>query len=201
MSAVRELDLSELPELGFGHGANVWWAVLGLIAIEGTMFALLAVSALYLRQAAPSWPPAGIPAPATRAALANVIVLVVSLAPIIWMHGAARRFDARTVMIGLGIGTALALTALALRVAEFNALHVRWDSNAYGSIGWAILGMHAGHLLTSIIENVLIILVMRSPHRQAKHFVDAEVTALYWYFIVVSWLPLSALVFWVPQWR
>ena len=38
------------------------------------MFALLAVSALYLRQAAPSWPPAGIPAPAIGAALANVIV-------------------------------------------------------------------------------------------------------------------------------
>lgn len=200
MSAVRELDLSKLPELGFGHAASVWWAVLGLIAIEGTMFALLAVSALYLRQAAPSWPPAGIPAPAIGAALANVIVLVVSLAPMVWVHMAARRFDARAVVIGLVIGTVLGIAALVLRMAEFHALHVRWDSNAYGSIGWSILGMHTGHLLTSSIENVLIILVMRSPHRQGKHFVDTEVNALYWYFIVGAWLPLSALVFWVPRW-
>ena len=34
------IDVSELPPLAFGHRGIVWWATMGVIAIEGTMFVL-----------------------------------------------------------------------------------------------------------------------------------------------------------------
>jgi heme/copper-type cytochrome/quinol oxidase subunit 3 len=92
------------------------------------------------------------------------------------------------------------MAAVVLRVVEFRALHVRWDMNAYGSIVWMILGMHTGHLVTSTIENVLVALVMFSRGLEDKHFVDATVNAVYWYFVVCSWVPLYAIVFLVPRW-
>ena len=200
MSARAAIDVSELPELSFGHGASVWWGVLGLIAIESTMFALLAMSYFYLRQNAPEWPPAGTPWPALGPASGDLALELVSLAPMAWAHRRARQFSARGVVIGLSACTLLSLGALGFRVWEFGALHARWDENAYGSISWSILGMHTGHLVTSTIENVLLILVMGSRSREDKHFVDVTVNALYWYFVVAAWVALYAVVFLVPRW-
>jgi cytochrome c oxidase subunit 3 len=194
------VDVSELPEVTFGHRSTIWWGVLGLVAIEGSVFAMLAVSALYLRQSVPLWPPAGTPLPRLLAATTNVGVLLVSLLPMIRVHRNALARRPRAVAIGLAICTGLTLVSLALRGLEFRALQTRWDSHAYGSIAWTILGMHSTHLITAALENVLLILVIARGLHEEKHFVDVEVNALYWYFVVGAWLPLYALVFLVPRW-
>ena len=45
---------------------------------------------------------------------------------------------------------ASARVLVAIRFYEFTQLNVRWDQNAYGSITWIILGLHAAHLLTDL---------------------------------------------------
>jgi cytochrome c oxidase subunit III len=200
MSTRPVLDVSHLPELSFGHGANVWWGVLCLLAIEGTMFALLVVSYFYLQQAAIQWPPPSTPVPGLGAATANLGVLIASVVPMAWVHRRALRLDRRAVAWGLAVSTVFSLAAIGFRVLEFRALHVRWDENAYGSIVWMILGMHMGHLVTSTVENVLVALVMGSRGLEDKHFVDATANAVYWYFVVASWAPLYVIVFLVPRW-
>jgi cytochrome c oxidase subunit I+III len=201
MRQSRALDVSSLPELAFSHGASIWWGVLGLIAIEGTMFVLLVASYLYLSQLAPTWPPPAIQWPALTAATVNVLLLVASVLPMIWTHRQALRERPERVAIGLAVCTACCLAALVLRGFEFRALHVRWNETAYGSVTWSILAMHTGHLLATTLENILLILVMRSPGREPKHFVDVTVQALYWYFVVGAWVPLYALVFLAPRWH
>jgi heme/copper-type cytochrome/quinol oxidase subunit 3 len=197
----RVLDVSSLPELAFSHGASIWWGVLGLIAIEGTMFGLLAASYLYLSQVAPAWPPPAIQWPALTAATINLGVLIASLAPMIWTHCEAVGERPGRVAIGLVVCTVFCIASLVLRGFEFHALHVSWNETAYGSITWSILGMHTGHLLATMLENVLLILVMRSRRREEKHLVDVTVQALYWYFVVGAWIPLYALVFLSPRWH
>ena len=39
---------------------------------------------------------------------------------------------------------------VAIRFWEFAHLNVRWDQNAYGSILWLLLGLHATHLITDL---------------------------------------------------
>ncbi len=90
---------------------------------------------------------------------------------------------------------------MTLRFFEFIALGCRWDSHAYGSITWTILGMHAGHLLTSTVENVLLAVLMWRGPVERKHFVDTNVNAVYWYFVVGSWIPLYVLVYWSARLR
>lgn len=193
------LDVSHLPTSAFGGRTPIWWAVWGLIAIEGAMFALLVVTYLYLRLDADAWPPVGTPPPRLTAATLNVVVLALSVVPMLWVHRASHRFRRVAVFVGLAVTVALALVSVVLRVLEFRALGCRWDSHAYGSVTWVILGMHTGHLVTSILETGLVALLFMVGPVEERHYSDAEVNALYWYFVVAAWLPLYVLVFFGPR--
>ncbi len=45
------VDLSKLPDYGFGSRMTPWWGTIGFIALEGTAFVLVLASYLYLPQA------------------------------------------------------------------------------------------------------------------------------------------------------
>ena len=199
--SVRNLDVSTLPPIAFGTRCAIWWGTIGLLTIEGTMFGLLVAAYLYLGIHADSWPPTGTPPPALAAAIVNVVLLLATTAPMIVAHRAALRERKRPIGIALGVCTLAGLAILVLRGFELAALGCRWDSHAYGSITWTILGMHTGHLVASTLENFLIALLMLRGPVERKHFVDASVNAVYWYFVVASWLLLHALVFWGPRLR
>lgn len=109
------LDVSELPSMGFSHRSILWWATLGLIAIESTVFALTIVTYLYLRSQAPIWPLSE-PAPELRWGTLNTIVLLVSLWPNQWVKKRAERLDRRGVQIGLVLCMAFSLLFLGVRV-------------------------------------------------------------------------------------
>jgi heme/copper-type cytochrome/quinol oxidase subunit 3 len=79
---------------------------------------------------------------------------------------------------------------------------VRWDANAYGSIVWAILLLHTTHLVTDCFDTVVLAALMHTPHgEKPRRSVDVSENALYWHFVVITWVPLYALVYLVPRLR
>ena len=112
---------------------------------------------------------------------------------------AARREHHRATLVLLVAMVVAGVASLGLRALEFADLHVRWDSHAYGSILWMILGVHASHILAETLENVLLAVVFCCGRRERKHFVDVHVNMVYWYFVVGAWLLLYGLVFLLPQ--
>ena len=52
---MNALDVSRLPSHGFSHRSPMWWGTLGMIAIEGTVFALTVMCYFYLRSHSASW--------------------------------------------------------------------------------------------------------------------------------------------------
>jgi heme/copper-type cytochrome/quinol oxidase subunit 3 len=99
----------------------------------------------------------------------------------------------------LTLGVSFGIAAIVLRVFEFPALHTRFDSNAYRSITWTILAVHLAHLLAGTLQTLLIALVMFAGPVERKHYTDASVLAVYWYFVVMSWVALYAIVFIAPR--
>jgi len=97
------------------------------------------------------------------------------------------------------MGAVFGLAATVLRVFEFAALHTRYDSSAYGSITWTILSVHLAHLLAGMLQTLLIAMVMFVGPVEEKHYDDAGVVAVYWYFIVISWAALYVIVFIAPR--
>jgi cytochrome c oxidase subunit III len=197
----RSLDVSALPTIAYGPRATIWWGVLGLMAIEGTALAIVGVTYLYLRQNFATWPPAGTPLPVLGAATGELGVLLASVVPMAFVDWLARREQRRLVAIGLGVMVLFGLASIGLRALQFaGALGCRWDSNAYGSVVWTLLGMHAAHVVTSTLENALLMAVLVVGPVERKDFVDAHVNAFYWYFIAAIWIPTYALVYLAPRW-
>ncbi|MDQ0587829.1 heme/copper-type cytochrome/quinol oxidase subunit 3 [Variovorax paradoxus] len=86
-----------------------------------------------------------------------------------------------------------------LRGFEFAALHTRWDSNAYGSVVWTLLCLHTVHLLTDTYDTAVLDVLLFTGPMEGQRFVDVSENALYWYFVVLSWLPIYAVIYVVPR--
>jgi cytochrome c oxidase subunit 3 len=191
-------DVSALPTSGFGPASPIWWGTLAFIALEGTGFALAAGAYLYLRQVNPQWPIAA-PVPNHWPGTVLLILLVVSIAPNALADRAAKQQTLLLVRVWLIVMTVIGMLAVAVRAWEFTQLNIRWDANAYGSITWFVLGLHATHLLTDLGETTVLAVLMFTRHVTEKRFGDVSDNAFYWYFVVASWVPLYALLYGVPR--
>jgi cytochrome c oxidase subunit III len=116
-----------------------------------------------------------------------------------WTKRAAEREDLRQVRIGLLVCLAFGLAFLIVRILEFRALNVSWDTNAYGSAVWMLLGLHTVHLLTDFIDSVVLCVLMFTGPFEGKRFVDVSENSLYWYFVVLSWIPIYAVIYLAPK--
>jgi cytochrome c oxidase subunit 3 len=188
----RVIDVAELPTHAFGPSDPLWWGVGLLVAIEGTMLVLLAVSYFYIRSRTSPFPPVAVPRRIAVIGLVEVALWLVSALPT-WRSGrAAIAGDLRGMRRQLAAATALGLIAAALRWYEVHLLPFRWDSHAYGSVVWALLGLQWIHGLTGIGENLLYLVLLKKGPVEDKHRSDVEVSTPLWYFVVagaaLAWL-------------
>ncbi|MFL5528430.1 MAG: heme-copper oxidase subunit III [Gemmatimonadaceae bacterium] len=194
------VDVALLDDHAFRHHAPIWWGNLLMVLIEGAVFALLAASYFYIRRNFDTWPPPRTLLPGLGVSSVNLLLLIVSVVP--YWYAARLAFEREPpvrVGVWLMIGVAFGIAAIVLRFFEFGALHTRWDSNAYGSITWTLLGVHLAHLIAGTLEGFVVGLVMFLGPVEKKHYTDTTVMAVYWYFVVVSWVALFAIVFVAPR--
>jgi heme/copper-type cytochrome/quinol oxidase subunit 3 len=153
---------------------------------------------LYLAFINPQWPLSASP-PALAWSSGVTIVMVLSVWPNMLAKVAAKHEDLRAVRRDLVIMSAVGLLLIMLRFLEFGALHVRWDENAYGSVVWLLLGLHTTHIITDVGDTLVLTVLMFTKHGQGRRFSDVEDNAFYWNFVVLSWLPIYALLYWGPR--
>ena len=200
------IDVSELPHHEFDTYDPVWWGNNFLLAIESSMFAVSIAAYFYLRQNFPQWPPpiaqltAPInPLPDLGFGTANTVLLLLSIIPVVAVDIAARRGNRRRTQVGLTVCLLCGLGAIILRSFEFSAVKFYWDSNAYGSAVWFILGMHMLHLITLSSETLLLTIWSFARAFDMKHRVDMVTLAVYWYWVVGVWLVLYSIVYFTPR--
>lgn len=192
-------DLSGLPVAGFGSHSLWFWGAAGFMTIEGTAFALAAALYLYLMAAAPQWPLDG-PPPDLIWGTALTVLLLASLWPAWRLSHAARRRDLPATRYWAIVVTVLNLAALVLRGFEFPHLNTRWDHDAYGSVTWALMLLHTLHMVTDFIDTALLTVFLFTHEVATERFSDVDDDAVYWAFVVLTWLPFYALVYWAPRW-
>ena len=192
------LDVAELPSFGFSHRSLMWWGTMGLMAIEGTAFGIAIAMYFYLRSHATTWPMSTLPPDLIWGTL-NTIILIVSMWPNHLAKRAAEKLDLPRIRVWILVCLAFALAFLIVRIFEFRALNVRWDQDAYGSIVWILLGLHTVHLLTDTWDTSVLAVLMHTGPLEGKRYVDVSENALYWYFVVLSWLPIYAVIYWAPR--
>jgi heme/copper-type cytochrome/quinol oxidase subunit 3 len=193
------IDVRELPSYAFGHRSLMWWATVGMIAIEATLFAFGAFTFFYVRTRLDVWPPAASPPDLPWGTL-NLVLMLASLVPNQATRKLAEEEDLPGLRKSMGIGLCFAAAFLVVRIFEFTALNVRWDSNAYGSAVWLLLVLHTVHLFTDFYDTLLLWILMRTGPIEGKRFLDVSENAFYWYFVVIAWVPIYAIVYLAPRW-
>ena len=206
MSTRAVIDISELPHHHFDTYDPVWWGNNLLLAIETSMFAILTATYFYLRQNFALWPPPVAELTATLKPLPqllwgtlNTILLVLSCIPMVLTDLSARRGDRFMSQVGLVTAVICGVLAVVLRGFEFSAVYFRWDSNAYGSAVWFLLGMHMMHLAIMTTEAVLLAVWIFTREYDMKHRVDIVTLAVYWYWVVGIWLLIYTVVYFTPR--
>lgn len=192
-------DLSRLPAHGMQSASPTWWGTLGFMLLEGTGFALVIGIYLYLWSLASTWPIAA-PEPDLGPGTVLTLMLVASAVPNYFVSKWAGTEDLRKVRIGIVIMAVFGILPLIVRAFEFSALNISWDSNAYGSVLWLMLGLHTTHLITDVADTIVLVAVMFTKHaKNSRRFGDVQDNALYWNFVVITWLPLYVCIYWIPR--
>jgi cytochrome c oxidase subunit III len=199
MSATRTVDVGHLPPAAFGSRSLMWWGTMGIVIIEGTVFALGIAAYFFYRTRYPAWPPDGIAPPDLFWGTANTLVLLVSILPNEFAKHAGEKVDLRGVRLWMTVCLLLGVVFNAVRVYEFRHLNVWWDHDAYGSIVWVLLGLHTTHIITDFLDTAVLTVLMFVGPIEEKRFVDVEENAVYWNFVVLAWLPIYGVIYWAPR--
>jgi cytochrome c oxidase subunit III len=195
------IDVSMLPESEFRSKSVLWWGIVSMVTIESAMFGALAAAYFYIRLSFAEWPPSGIAIPDLGIPTLMVVLLLVSCIPMyIADQLAISGRDNRAMLFWVWVGIVFGFVLLVVRWYEFHALRCRWDSNAYGSIVWFIIGMHTVHLLSSTLETLVLAAHIRDKRIDRKHRTDVHVDTVYWYFVVASWAAFYVIIYWSPRW-
>jgi cytochrome c oxidase subunit 3 len=195
----RTVDVSRLPGYAFGHQGLIWWGTVGFMVIEGSMFLMAIIVYLFLRTRVEEWPPS-LANPDMTLGIANTVLMLASLLPNLLTKQAAEKLDLRRVQPLMLVCLAFGVAFLAIRWFEFRALGTSWDTNAYGSIVWFLMGLHTAHVLTDVLDTAVLTALMFTAHVEPRRFVDVSENALYWYFVVVAWIPVFVTVYLGPRW-
>jgi cytochrome c oxidase subunit 3 len=198
MTPQHVLDVSKLPTYAYGNRSLMWWGTWGMIFIEGTVFVMALVTYYYLRDFSETWPPEGDP-PRLLFGTVNLFILLASGLPNHWAKKAAEREDLGAVRLWLVVSLLFALAFIVVRTFEFPALNTHYDANAYGSIVYMILILHTVHLVTDAGDTAVLTVLMFTGPLEGKRFVDVAENALYWWFVVLSWIPIYFTLYIAPR--
>jgi heme/copper-type cytochrome/quinol oxidase subunit 3 len=193
------LDLARLPLHGMGSASVTWWGTAAFMLIEGTGFAVVIAVYLYLMSLAATWP-IDAPAPNLLPGTVVTLILVASVVPNFLTSRWAEQQDLRKVRLALIVMSIFGILPLIARVFEFPALKVKWDTNAYGSIVWTLLGLHTTHIITDLVDTLVLVVLMFTRHGDNKRrFGDVQDNAMYWNFVVATWLPIYGCIYWLSR--
>jgi heme/copper-type cytochrome/quinol oxidase subunit 3 len=193
-------DVAELPTYKFGPSSLTWWGIIGFMVIEGGFFALTFAAYFFIMGHEQGWPPEGRQAPDLLAGTLFTIVMLLSEIPNSMIKKAAHARDLAAIRLLLPVMVAIGVVLLIIRGFEFNSLNCRWTDDAYASVIWALLLLHAGHLLTDWFDTVVLTALMYTPvGYEGRRLVDVDENSLYWRYVWLLWIPIYLMIYWVPR--
>jgi cytochrome c oxidase subunit 3 len=162
-----------------------WVGAILLVASETCLFGSLIATYFYLRFDASSWPPNGIPAPSVVLPLAFTAMLVATCVPVYLGVRAARAGAVKAAWWLILLATGVQATYLGLQIWLFVDELAKFDprSSAYGSIYYALLGVHHAHVAIGLAIGLWVLAKLFGGRLTNYRLTAVRVLGLYWYFV------------------
>jgi heme/copper-type cytochrome/quinol oxidase subunit 3 len=162
--------------------------MVSLITTESMVFVILLGAYFFLRATARQWPVGGIPPPELRLSVPFSLVLWGSSVPIFYADAAIQRGEQRGLRAGLLVSALMGVAFLLYTAKDFNDLHFGWRTNAYGSMYYTIVGLHALHVIIGLGMSAIVQIKAWQRKFTAEHHTTVEVFSLYWHFVDAVWI-------------
>jgi heme/copper-type cytochrome/quinol oxidase subunit 3 len=184
----RTISVAPPPAGRAGYGRG-FWGLAVLIATESMLFLALLATYFFLRASAHTWPIGHLEPPKldARAWLFTAILLGSSI-PIFAADAAVQRGRPGPLRVGLALSFLMGAAFLVNTVLDFRDLPFGWTTNAYGSIYYVTVGLHAVHVLVGLMISVVVQIKVWRGLIDAEHHTSVEVFSLYWHFVDVVWI-------------
>ncbi len=183
-----------LPSAKRGY-STAWWGMATLIATESRVFVCLLGSYYFLRASSNQWPLGGISPPELRLSVPFSLVLWGSSLPVFYADAAIKRGSERGLRAGLLLSSLMGVCFLLFTAMDFNDLHFGWRTNAYGSIYYTTVGLHALHVIIGLGMSVIVQIKAWQRKFTAERHTSVEVFSLYWHFVDAVWVFVFATFF------
>ena len=194
-----KIDVRHLPEFAFEHRMPIWWGTAFFMVIEGSAFLMTLTAYAYLASQNPDWPLSRVlPNPWIGSVLLGW--LLISEVPNMWLKRRIKRCELKPTRIGMAVMSLVGLIAVGLRCFEFGYINVRWDSNAFGSMIWALSFLHTTHIVVDVAETLVMTAMAFLSPLNGRRYVDLSENAEYWDFVVLTWIPVYLAIYWIPRW-
>jgi heme/copper-type cytochrome/quinol oxidase subunit 3 len=179
--------------------------VLGIMCFltsEMALFGSLIFMYLYVRRAAPVWPPLipGLHKYYERfdwhLPTVNTVVLLSSGVTMHFAYQALRKGNTRRMLFLLVVTIILGIGFLGGQAYEYkHVTDVAFNTQAYGATFFMLTGLHGAHVTGGVIF-LLVVLVgtLRGKYTQ-KHDIVVHAATLYWHFVDAVWVVLFALFY------
>jgi cytochrome c oxidase subunit III len=181
--------------------SSAWWGMATLITTESMVFVILLGAYFFLRASSPTWPLGGIAPPELKLAVPFSFVLWGSSLPIFYAEAAIRKGHQRGLRAGLLVSWLMGVAFLLYTAKDFHDLTFGWRDNAYGSIFYLIVGLHALHVFVGLCMNVVVQIKAGQGKFSANRHTTVEVFALYWHFVDAVWIFVFLSLFVSEAWR
>jgi heme/copper-type cytochrome/quinol oxidase subunit 3 len=172
------------------------------IASEAMLFVMLFWSYFYLGHdaGAASWET---PVPKLFYPLVMLGVLLTSSVVVHWAEMHVDGGDTRLARAAVFITAVLGLTFLWLQKLEYagRLKEITPTTNAYGSIFYALTGLHGLHVALGVLMLTYVLMLPRMGHTDRPPYRPLHNAAMYWHFVDVVWVLIVVVVYVLPHLR
>ena len=192
--------MAERPAAAAGTRGGVESGVIGMVLFlftEAMIFAALISAFLVLKTRAVAWPPPGQPRLPVAVTGVNTLVLLASAYTMIRAVGVLRSGSdgaARWLAATAGLGV-LFLAVQGFEWARLLGFGLTGAASVYGATFYAIVGIHALHVLAAVIVLWVSLGRTRSGRYTSGGHTGLVVCRMYWVFVVAVWPILYALLY------
>ncbi|HEY7440150.1 MAG TPA: heme-copper oxidase subunit III [Acidimicrobiia bacterium] len=168
--------------------STAWWGMVVLITTEAMIFLALLSAYFFIRASVPRWPIGGLPEPELHRSVIFTVILLASSIPIVWMEVALKRGNMRQVKGTLLLAFLMGAAFLGNTAYDYTHMDFGWRVNAYSSLFWGIIGLHALHVLVGLLMSATVQVKVWLGKVSPERHTTPEVFALYWHFVDGVWI-------------
>ncbi|SEK69226.1 cytochrome c oxidase subunit 3 [Blastococcus sp. DSM 46786] len=170
-----------------------WWGMVLALVTDVAAFAALLAAYFYIRfvTAGDNWPPGDIAEPKLLKAWIMTALLLASSAPLVFADHGIKNGRRGRMLAGVGVTVLLGVAFLVVQGLEYREkLTVEFtpQTNAYGSLFFAITGFHGLHVIVGVLALLVILVAGLAGRITHRHHAIVRITGLYWHTVGAVWV-------------